>query len=416
MSILIPSTLRTYGIVDANQKPSYFKRRSAEDAMVNERTNKDKSLIFIYPDYHCSFVYRNELRKMGWKADIYVPHNYPKALLYGSPDLVGPSFKSENLLNLIIYGVKTQILYLKILRTYKYHFYHGNLEHFTIFEKGLMLDKLFGKSFRINLLLAKMLGRKILYLPSGAPDEEMPNVIAALGNDEESVAVRDRAMMEIHFKTLKRYSDFNIGFGLLDSSQYRARHLKYKSIDLVEWRPDLEIPDQFLLPPTKKIRILHSFMFQKERRLEQGGCIKGTAYIENAIKRLKSEGYEVEQISFDGVPTGDYKFYQSQADIVVEEIIRGSWGSTAVECMALGKPVVTYIRSDWEKRYYSLFPGTKPLPLVNANKWTIYQVLKELLDDTPNLNVIGGMSRDFAIKHLNPEINVREFVKAIEGL
>ena len=377
---------------------------------------KNQSLIFIYPDYHCSFIYRDELRSMGWKADIYIPSNYPQALLYGTPDIVGPSFRSKKFFHLITYGIKAQWLYFKILKNYKYHFYHGNLEHFTIFEKGLKLDKLFGKSFRINLLLAKLLGKKILYLPSGAPDEEMPNVIAALGNDEEGVAVRDLDVMRIHFKIINKYSNLNIGYGVLDSSQYRAHHMKYKAIDLDKWRPDLEIPAQFQLPPTTKIRILHSFMFQKERRLEQGGCIKGTAYIENAIERLRSEGYEVEQISFDGVPTGDYKFFQSQADIVVEEIIRGSWGSTAVECMALGKPVVTYIRSDWEKRYYSLFPGTKPLPLVNANKWTIYQVLKELLDDIPNLNVIGGMSRDFAIKHLNPEINVREFVKAIEAL
>ena len=222
--------------------------------------------------------------------------------------------------------------------------------------------------------------------------------------------------MDVHFKTIRRYSDFNIGFGVLDSSQYRAHHMKYKAIDLVDWRPDLEIPTYFQLPPTSKIRILHSFMFQEERRIQQGGCIKGSAYIQNAIERLKSEGYEIEQLSFDGIPSTDYRFYQSQADIVVEEIIRGSWGSTAVECMALGKPVVTYIRSDWEKRYYSLFPDTKPLPLVNANKWTIYQVLKELLDDLPNLSIIGDRSRDFAIKHLNPEKNVRAFVSAIEKL
>jgi hypothetical protein len=384
--------------------------------MVNVSRKTKQSLIFIYPDYHCSFIYRDELRRMGWKADIYIPCDYPKALLYGTPDLVGPSYKSKRLLHLVIYGIKAQFLYFKILKNYKYHFYHGNLEHFSILEKGVRLNKLLGKSFRLNLLLAKMLGRKILYLPSGAPDEEMPNVIAALGNDEEGVAVRDKEVMAIHFKTINRYSDFNIGYGVLDSSQYSARHMKYKAIDLRAWRPDLEIPIRFQLPPTTKIRILHSFMFQKERRLEQGGCIKGTAYIQNAIERLKNEGYSIEELSFDGIPSVDYRFYQLQADIIVEELIRGSWGSTAVECMALGKPIVTYIRSDWEKRYYALFPDTKPLPLVNANKWTIYHVLKELLDDLPNLQIIGGRSRDFAINHLNPEKNVRAFVNAIENI
>ena len=375
-----------------------------------------QSLIFIYPDYHCSFVYRDILRKMGWEADIYVPLGYPSQLLFGTPDIVGPTPKSPKRLDSVIATLKTQLLYFKILKDYKYHFYYGSLEYFSLAEKSLRLDKIFGKSFRVNLLIAKMLGRKIIFLPAGAPDEEMPNVIAALGNDEEGVAVRDSAVMAVHFKVINRYSDLNIGFGALDSTQYKAVHLKYKAIDLFAWRPDLEIPKTYQLPQTSKIRILHSFMFQEERTKEQGGNIKGTAYIQKAVDRLQSEGYDLEVLSFDGIPSSVYRFYQIQADIIVEELIRGSWGSTAVECMALGKPVVTFIRSDWENRYYELFPDTKPIPLVNANKWTIYEVLKQLLDDLPALQGIGLSSREFALKHLNPEINVKDFVKVIERL
>jgi glycosyltransferase involved in cell wall biosynthesis len=356
------------------------------------------------------------LRKMGWKADIYIPHGYPSDLLFGTPDVVGPMSKSPKILDQIILGVKTEILYLRILSKYRYHFFHGNLEHFTLFENSRFFSKLFGKSFRINLQLAKLLRRKIIFLPSGAPDEEMPNVIAALGNDEEGVAVRDSRAMAVHFKVINKYSDLNIGFGVLDSSQYKATHIKYKSIDLSLWRPDLEVPKDYQLPQSSKIRILHSFMYQKARMESQGGNIKGSLYVQQAIAQLISEGYEIEALSFDGVKSSDYRFYQIQADIIVEELIRGSWGSTAVECMALGKPVVTYIRSDWEKRYYELFPDTNPLPLVNANKWTIYYVLKHLLDDLSSLHRIGSQSREFAIKHLDPEVNVKEFAKLIQRL
>ncbi len=375
-----------------------------------------KSLIFIYPDYHCSFIYRDTLRKLGWASDIYVPDGYPSTLLYGTPDVLGPVAKSSKVLDQFIFGLKSELLYLKILSRYKYHVYHGNLEHFTLIENHRFFSRFFGKSLRINLQLAKLLGRKIIFLPSGAPDEEMPNVIAALGNDEEGVAIRDHDVMAVHFKVVNRYSDLNIGFGVLDSSQYKATHLKYKAIDLSVWRPDLNIPNEHQLPQTSKIRILHSFMYQEARMQSQGGNIKGSLYVHEAIVRLIAEGYEIEALSFDGIRSADYRFYQLQADVIVEELIRGSWGSTAVECMALGKPVVTYIRTDWEKRYYELFPETKPLPLINANKWTIYYVLKHLLDNLSSLAEIGFQSREFAIKHLNPEINVREFAKVIQRL
>lgn len=377
------------------------------------RHKKSKSIVFIQPDYHCSFVYRDELRRMGWTADIYVPDGYPSLLLYAQPDIVSPSPKTGSRVDLLITSLKTQLLYFRILKDYKYHFYNGNLEHFTFFEKSFRLDKFFGQSFRINLFLAKMMRRKIIFHPSGAPDEEMPVVIRALGNDEEGVAVRDSKQMKMHFNTVRRYSNLNIGYGLLNSSQYHATHLKFRAIDLDLWHPDLIPPTEYQLAPTASLRILHSFMFGKERMLEQVGNIKGTLYVHQAVERLIDEGHRIELISFEDVPIASYRFYQCQADIVVEELIRGGWGSTAIECMALGKPVVTYVRSDWEKRFYSLFPDANPLPIVNANKWTIYDQLKKLLDDRSLLQQIGEDSRNYAVKHFNPQVNVPKFVELI---
>jgi hypothetical protein len=368
-----------------------------------------RSLVFIYPDYHCSFFYRDELRRLGWRADIYIPRGFPELLLFDKPDFAAPERVGGGRWVEFSTTLRTQRLYLMMLLRYKYHFYSGNLEHFTFFEESLRLRYLFGKSFRINLLLAKLLGCKILYLPSGSPDEEMPNVIAALGNDEEGVAVRDVTTMKTHFAVLRRYSDLNIGFGALNSTQYAATHFKYKSIDLELWSPHIDIPREMVLPSTSGIRILHSFMLGKERIAAQVGNIKGTKYVVQAVERLRAEGHDVELLSFDNVPTAQYRYLQVQADIVVEELVRGTWGSTAVECMALGKPVVTYVRSDWEARYYRLFPETKPLPLVNANKWTIYEVLKKLIDDATLRREIGIHSRQFAEQHLNPAINVPVF-------
>ena len=101
---------------------------------------------------------------------------------------------------------------------------------------------------------------------------------------------------------------------------------------------------------------------------------------------------------------------------MVDQLIRGNWGSTAIEAIALGKPVATFVRPEWESFYYSLFPETRPLPFVNANRWTIYSNLKNLLDNPDQIDRIGCESRMWAELHLNPILNVSAFISAIESI
>ena len=49
---------------------------------------RKKSLIFLIPDYHCSFLYRDELRKRNWKVDIYNQLDFPANLLYDDKDII----------------------------------------------------------------------------------------------------------------------------------------------------------------------------------------------------------------------------------------------------------------------------------------------------------------------------------------
>ena len=61
----------------------------------------------------------------------------------------------------------------------------------------------------------------------------------------------------------------------------RLTPLKYKSLDLGRWRPDLQVPAAFRLPPTKKLRILHSFY--KADREHGKKNIKGSPFVEDAV-------------------------------------------------------------------------------------------------------------------------------------
>jgi len=375
-----------------------------------------KSILFISPDYHCTFFYRNELRKLGWKADIYVPSNYPELMLFDSPDYIFKS-KIKSVRALKLYRFLWQIwFFLTTALRYRYHFYHCGIDQFSFGEKHLTFLGLKDSEFRVHLWITKLLNIKIIHMPSGVPDEEMPEIVEKYGNKEEGVETEDPVKMLRWFNMLRKYCDMNIGYGHIDSTQYKATHIKYKVLDMNLYNPDLIIPEHLKLRATNKLRILHSFMFGEDRVKIYKGNIKGSRYIKEALDRLISEGYEIEYLAFDRVPAKEYRFIQLQADIVVEELIRGAWGSTALECIALGKPVITYIRPEWEAHYYQCFPETEPHPFINANKYDIYDVLKMVIENEDFRLKRSRDSRKWAEMHLSPEVNVNFFADLIKKL
>ena len=110
------------------------------------------------------------------------------------------------------------------------------------------------------------------------------------------------------------------------------------------------------------------------------------------------------------------RFYQAQADIVVEQLIYGWYGSTFVETSALGKPVICYLRPSWKKFFLKTFPEYDSLPIVEADTKTIYKSLKKLVEDADLRFQIGLDSRRFAEKHFNPEKNTKNLIKVLMGI
>ena len=121
---------------------------------------------------------------------------------------------------------------------------------------------------------------------------------------------------------------------------------------------------------------------------------KGTKYIEAAIERLKTEGLSFDfRLLNNNITQQQVKYEIAKADIVVDQIRAGCHGVTAVEGMASGKPTVCYIRDDLIDKYPS------DLPLVNANPDTIYDKLKELIQDSEMRREIGMKSRKYVEKY-----------------
>jgi hypothetical protein len=382
-----------------------------------------KSILFVCPDYHCSFFYREQLRKAGWKVDIYLPKFYPEGLLFSSENLlkspkiseeIFPLFKVFNHFLLIFYWMT------KFWR-YEYHFYYGRTPVVNLFERQIGLTRLFGNDFLIELWLAKLFGIKLIYLPTGCRDEEIKENFSKLDgsnvcnncgwfnkcNDKEN---------RLNFTRINRFFNMGVGTGSIDSTQFRMTHFKYKAIDLNLWRPDLKIPVEHALPATKNIRILHASYLSKSGRDWKGKNIKGSPFVLAAIERLKNEGYLVEYFFIQDKPSNQMRFYQAQADIVVDQLIYGWWGSTFVETSALGKPVVCYLRPAWKEFFLKTFPEYSSLPVVEADTQSIYEVLKKLVTDADYRRQKGEESLQFAQAHFDPEKNTAKLIKLLEAL
>ena len=384
---------------------------------------KKKSLLFIRPDYHCSFFYRDEFRKLGWKADILVNSDYPAILLYSKEDVLLPPMLTKSRYKLIRWLGHMVLLcwWLNQFWRYEFHVYYGRPPQFNFMEQYLGLTWLFGKDFLVELWLAKLFGIKLIYLPPGCHDDESKENFAKLdnGNVCDNCGVWnkcDDALNNINFSRIRRFFDMQIGNGSIDSSQFEMSHIKYKSIDLKLWQPNLVIPAEHQLAATDNIRILHSNYLKGSSRDWQGRNIKGSPFILAAIERLKQEGHHIEYFFVENKPSKQMRFYQAQADIVVEQLIFGWWGSTFVEAAALGKPVVCYLRPSWKAFFLKTFPEYDSLPIVEADTNTIYDALKKLVTDADYRRQKGEESRQFAEVHFDPEKNTKTFMKILETL
>lgn len=123
---------------------------------------------------------------------------------------------------------------------------------------------------------------------------------------------------------------------------------------------------------------------------------KGSEYILDAIGRLQKQGAAIELVKIQGVSNEKVLELFRGVDLVVEQLIGGFHGYTALEAMALGKPVISYLRGA------DMAIDAERCPIINANPDTIYDVLKDCVQGAYDLPEIGRRSRDYAVRFYSP--------------
>jgi glycosyltransferase involved in cell wall biosynthesis len=195
-----------------------------------------------------------------------------------------------------------------------------------------------------------------------------------------------------------RYADsiFALNPDLLRVLPQRAEFLPYATIDPRSWTPVRS------RPRTDGIfRILHA---------PTSRSIKGTRYLVAAVEGLRETHPGIELDLVEGRPHAEVRALYESADVVVDQLLIGWYGGFAVEAMALGKPVVCYLREEDVRLIPS--PMRHDIPLLNATPHTLAGVLSALASDPAVLEVAGRRSREYVERWHDPA-RVAQRTKAV---
>ena len=160
------------------------------------------------------------------------------------------------------------------------------------------------------------------------------------------------------------------------------------SYDAIRWVPDAEVIPPGIdlqriepVPPSDRTRPLIVHAPSHRGR-------KGTEHVVAACDELDADLELVEGLHHDEA----FERYRA-ADIVVDQLNAGWYGLFAIEAMALGKPVVTFLHEEAVRRTEDAF-GVR-VPIVNATKESLREQLPPLVASAAERRRLGAASRAY---------------------
>jgi glycosyltransferase involved in cell wall biosynthesis len=160
------------------------------------------------------------------------------------------------------------------------------------------------------------------------------------------------------------------------------------SYDAIRWVPEAEV-----IPPGIDLsRFAPAPLSDRVRPLilhaPSSRARKGTEHVIAAVAGLDADLEIVEGLHHDAA----FERFRN-ADIVVDQLNAGWYGLFAIECMALGKPVVSFLHEEAVQRTEEAFDTT--VPIVSATAETLREQLRPLVADAAERRRLGAASRAY---------------------
>ena len=247
-----------------------------------------------------------------------------------------------------------------------------------------------------DLPLYQALGRRVVFHYHGCDVRNRAHMLATHTHatctecDPFCIPSRQRRILA----SAARFADAElISTPDLEESAPRARHLPV-AIDLADYplTPPRGAPKRVVHAPTNRL-------------------IKGTRHVEAAFATLAPRFPDVRFEVVERRPWSELRAILAEADVVVDQVFMGWYGMVAVEAMALGKPVLCFIRDDFESRLSGC-------PLIRCTKDDLAGRLADALSERTDRAGLGEQGRAWVEReHAAPVIAGRlvELYRSLTG-
>ncbi|HOV21572.1 MAG TPA: glycosyltransferase [bacterium] len=131
---------------------------------------------------------------------------------------------------------------------------------------------------------------------------------------------------------------------------------------------------------------------------------KGTEKIIEVIKELEKK-YKFTFKILENIPNEQILNEVLNADIVIDQILIGTYGIFSIEAMGCGKPVICYINENYRKFY------PEELPIVSASIDNLYVQLEKLIKDGKLRHEIGKKSREYFEKYHAIDVVTKKLIE-----
>lgn len=261
----------------------------------------------------------------------------------------------------------------------------------------------------IELRVYRLLGLQVFLWTYGA-DVRTRDATLALGEPNcctdctqvGLACICDDILQQRWFRMLSRHATAVFSMG--DMTRYTPGSRN----DLFFWPIDLEVQGGARYAPAypdgaagRPLRIVHAPNHRD---------FKGTKHLEAAITELRAEGELVELVMVEGVPNAEALRLYRSADVIFDQCMIGFHGYFALEAMALGKPVMCFIR----ERSWLLDPDR--CPIVNVTMRTLKEDIRRLAHSRAKLPKIGRQGRAYIEEHFSISAFSRRLERAYRSL
>lgn len=297
------------------------------------------------------------LKEIGENADSVVYTAHP----FGYPCDKSLNIDKANKMKYPLYVLKLGVFFFQAL--YRYSIFHFHFGHSILNCLELPLYHLFRKRIFFEFHGSDLRDLETFCKKSGMPYNPK-NATSIRQHKRNAKICRAADGVIVHDDELIPYLP----------RQCRHVYVVPLRIDISHFEPIYPNPDN------QNIRIVHA----PSKR--EG---KGTKYILEAFESIKKKYNNVDIVLVEGKTQQEaFEIYKT-ADIIIDQMFAGTYGVFAIECMAMGKPVITYISEDMKDRL------PEELPIVSADINTVASSMELLINNGKMRNQKGREGRQY---------------------